>query len=103
MRLLLDENLSYRAVVVLERAGFSWAEREERVVVTADADFSEMLALRGATGPSVIQLRSSDALTPDRLSSGFASPLFRSQHRRSPRIVSPHARRPPASEGQLSP
>lgn len=83
MRLLLDENLSYRIVAQLEEAGhdalhvssvglddtdddviFPWADREDRVVITADADFSEMLALGGATGPSVIQLRSSDHLTP---------------------------------------
>lgn len=83
MRLLLDENLSYRIIPQLEEAGhdavhvssvglddtdddviFPWAERESRVVVTADADFGEMLALGGATGPSVIQLRSSDHLTP---------------------------------------
>lgn len=83
MRLLLDENLSYRIVPQLEEAGHDavhvssvglddtdddvilpWAEREGRVVVTADADFSEMLALAGATGPSVIQLRSADHFTP---------------------------------------
>ncbi len=83
MRLLLDENLSYRIVDQLVNAGhnavhvttvglgntdddaiFPWARRERRIVVTSDADFSEMLALSGATGPSVLHLRSADHLTP---------------------------------------
>jgi predicted nuclease of predicted toxin-antitoxin system len=83
MRLLLDENLSYRIVTQLQDAGhdavhvssvgltdtaddviFAWASREDRVVVTADADFGEMLAVVGAVAPSVVQLRSADHLTP---------------------------------------
>lgn len=83
MRLLVDENLSYRIAGQLQDAGhdaihvgavgldgtdddviLAWAAREHRVVVTADADFSEMVALAGADGPSVIQLRSSDHLIP---------------------------------------
>jgi predicted nuclease of predicted toxin-antitoxin system len=34
-------------------------------VLTADADFSTMLALQGRSQPSVLMLRSSDHLTPD--------------------------------------
>jgi len=34
-------------------------------IVTADADFGTLLALRGAHLPSVLMLRSSDHLTPD--------------------------------------
>lgn len=83
MRLLVDENLSYRVAEQLSQAGhdavhvsdvglndtdddviFPWALREERVVITSDADFSGMLALSSAVGPSVMLLRSSDHLTP---------------------------------------
>lgn len=83
MRLLLDENLSYRIVTRLQQEGhdavhvtevglhdtddpviFKWAIDEDRVVVTSDADFSTMLALSGAAHPSVVLLRSSDHLTP---------------------------------------
>ncbi len=41
------------------------AATEDRVVVTSDADFGGLLALGGATLPSVVLLRSSDHLTPD--------------------------------------
>jgi predicted nuclease of predicted toxin-antitoxin system len=34
-------------------------------IVTADADFGTLLALRGAHRPSVLMLRSSDHLTPE--------------------------------------
>lgn len=83
MRLLLDENLSYRIAAWLAERGhdavhvtdvglndtddhviFQWAEREDRIVVTSDADFGTMLALSGAAGPSVVLLRSPDHLTP---------------------------------------
>jgi len=33
------------------------AEREERAVVTLDADFHTLLAMGGASGPSVIRIR----------------------------------------------
>ena len=84
MRLLLDQNLSFRIARHLQQAGhdavhvddvglddtddpviLAWAERHQRTVVTADADFSEMLALAGASAPSVVHLRSADHLTPD--------------------------------------
>lgn len=83
MRLLLDENLSFRIAARLIERGhdavhvtdvglndtddheiFQWAEREGRVVVTSDADFGTMLALSGDAGPSVVLLRSPDHLTP---------------------------------------
>lgn len=83
MRLLLDENLSYRIAAWLAERGhdavhvrdvglndtddhviFQWAEREDRIVVTSDADLGTMLALSGAAGPSVVLLRSPDHLTP---------------------------------------
>lgn len=68
--MLFDENLSHRIVDRLVLVGhdavhvttvglgntdddviFGWAHHKQRIVVTADADFSEMLALSGAPGP----------------------------------------------------
>jgi predicted nuclease of predicted toxin-antitoxin system len=46
--------------VILEAAA-----EGRQVVLTADADFSTMLALQGRSQPSVLMLRSSDHLTPD--------------------------------------
>lgn len=34
-------------------------------VISADSDFAELLALSGHTAPSLVLLRSADALTPD--------------------------------------
>lgn len=84
MRLLVDENLSVRIVNRLEDAehdavhviavGLGNSDDEvilrsaadnQRVVVTADADFSTILALQGMSQPSVLMLRSSDHLAPD--------------------------------------
>ena len=84
MRLLVDENLSARIVGRLDAAEhdavhvtaiglgstddeiiLQAAADEDRVVLTADADFSTMLALKGRSRPSVVMLRSSDHLTPD--------------------------------------
>ena len=84
MRLLVDENLSVRVSRRLADAGhdavhvtevglgntddpaiFDWAADKSRIVVTSDADFGGLLALRGLTRPSVVLLRSSDHLTPD--------------------------------------
>lgn len=36
-----------------------------QVIISADTDFGELLAVTGATRPSVILLRSADHLTPD--------------------------------------
>jgi predicted nuclease of predicted toxin-antitoxin system len=35
------------------------------VIISADTDFGELLAVTGATRPSVVLLRSADHLTPD--------------------------------------
>jgi predicted nuclease of predicted toxin-antitoxin system len=35
------------------------------VIISADSDFGELLAVSGATRPSVVLLRSADHLTPD--------------------------------------
>lgn len=84
MRLLVDENLSARVAARLDETGhdavhvtavglgstddaviLQSAAAEGQVVLTADADFSTMLALQGRSLPSVLMLRSSDHLTPD--------------------------------------
>lgn len=76
MRLLLDANLSPRMALRVQQAGhdavhvadlglasasdeaiFTRAAAEDLVVVTADTDFSMLLALRQGAGPSVLQLR----------------------------------------------
>ena len=84
MRLLVHENLSARIAARLGEAGhdamhvtsvglgstddaviLESAAEGGQVVLTADADFSTMLALQGRSQPSVLMLRSSDLLTPD--------------------------------------
>ena len=84
MRLLVDENLSVRIAARLSEAGhdavhvtsvglgstddaviLESAAESGQVVLTADADFSTMLALQGRNQPSVLMLRSSDHFTPD--------------------------------------
>lgn len=76
MRLLLDQGLPRSAVNGLRSAGWDVvhvadicmsaatdgeildrARAEERTVVTLDADFHAMLAVTGATAPSVIRIR----------------------------------------------
>lgn len=39
-----------------------WAAEHGRIVLTRDLDFSTLLALTAATGPSVVQLRGQDVL-----------------------------------------
>lgn len=84
MKLLVDENLSARVASMLRDAGHDAvhvtavglantdddvilrsAADTARTIVTADADFGALLALRGDRRPSVLMLRSSDRLTPD--------------------------------------
>ena len=84
MRLLLDANLSPRLAVALTTAGydvthvadldllaapdsviFDRAVDDGYVVVTADTDFSMLLALRRSSSPSVILLRRVSELSPD--------------------------------------
>lgn len=76
MRLLLDQGLPRSAVLHLKNADIEAAHvgdrglatasdskildfgrQESRIVVTLDADFHALLALSGATGPSVIRIR----------------------------------------------
>jgi predicted nuclease of predicted toxin-antitoxin system len=84
VRLLLDANLSPRLAVSLTTAGydvthvvdldllaapdsviFDRAVDDGYVVITADTDFSMLLALRRASSPSVILLRRVSELSPD--------------------------------------
>ena len=83
MNLLVDMNLSPRWVEVFARQGWSashwsqigspsatdrqiliWARQNGYVVFTHDLDFSTLLALAHADGPSVVQLRGQNVL-PD--------------------------------------
>lgn len=76
MRLVLDQGLPRSTADILRRAGFevvhvgdigmataddtsilAWARTWNGVVVTFDADFHALLALSGASSPSVIRLR----------------------------------------------
>lgn len=81
MKLLLDMNLSPEWIGFLEREGLEavhwasvgsptasdadimeWARQRGYVVFTHDMDFSALLAVTGATGPSVLQVRTQDVL-----------------------------------------
>jgi predicted nuclease of predicted toxin-antitoxin system len=81
MRLLLDENVSYRVAGHLKAAGheaihvseigltstddaviLTRARDEDRVLVTADHDFVQMLFASGDTRPSVILIRDVESL-----------------------------------------
>jgi predicted nuclease of predicted toxin-antitoxin system len=76
MKLLLDQGLPRSTVFPLRAAGIDAvhvgeralaaardslildiARREQRIVVTLDADFHALLVLSGAAGPSVIRIR----------------------------------------------
>ena len=46
-----------------------------QVIVSADTDFGELLAVSGATRPSVVLLRSADRLTPDQQAAVLAENL----------------------------
>jgi predicted nuclease of predicted toxin-antitoxin system len=85
VRFPVDANLSPRVAAVLSDAGFGsihvadvdlltatdqgivdYAAGNGLVIVSADTDFGELLAVsRGAVRPSVVLLRSTDRLTPD--------------------------------------
>lgn len=81
MKLLIDMNLSPQWVEFLEGHGFdtvhwssvgnpraadktiiAWAREHSRVILTHDLDFSRLLALTRASGPSVLQVRTEDVL-----------------------------------------
>lgn len=83
MRLLLDANLSPEVARLLKEAGhdaihvgdvgllsapdpeiLQIAAKEERILLTADADFGALLALGSLASPSVLLLRSADHLRP---------------------------------------
>ena len=76
MKLLLDQNCSADAAVILRSTGMDavhardvglataedeaileWCRVEGRIIVTLDADFHALLALAGARTPSVIRIR----------------------------------------------
>jgi predicted nuclease of predicted toxin-antitoxin system len=83
VRLLIDANLSPRVAAWLRDAGYeashvvdhgllratdevilAHAMDNHQVIVSADSDFTSMLALRGLRSPSLVLLRSADHLTP---------------------------------------
>lgn len=92
MKLLIDMNLSPLWIKALETQGhegvhwsqigdpaapdreiLEYARKEEYVVFTHDLDFTRLLALTRADGPSVIQLRSQSVLPQEAGSLVFAT------------------------------
>jgi predicted nuclease of predicted toxin-antitoxin system len=84
MKLLVDENLSPRVAELLRDKGIdtthvlehglggspdtevsTFAVTERRSIVSADSDFTTLLALSRGTAPSLVLLRSGDQLKPD--------------------------------------
>jgi predicted nuclease of predicted toxin-antitoxin system len=51
------------------------AVTSRQAIVSADTDFGELLAVSGATSPSVVLLRSADRLTPDQQAAVLAENL----------------------------
>ncbi|HEX3484343.1 MAG TPA: DUF5615 family PIN-like protein [Micropepsaceae bacterium] len=95
MRVLVDMNLSPAWVPYLRAAGIDavhwaelghrdasdeelmrWAERNGCSVMTADLDFTAILAATGRNGPSVLQIRA-DLLTPAALGAAVLDVLSR--------------------------
>ena len=95
MRLLVDMSLSPRWVPFLQEAGFQaehwidigrgdaadheimeWAALHDAVVLTADLDFSALLAGSGADCPSVVQIRD-DLPSPERTGAALIEALGR--------------------------
>lgn len=81
MKILIDMNLSPEWIVTLNGAGhqavhwsqtgdpkaedaaiMEWARENEHVILTHDIDFSTLLALTYAIGPSVLLVRTQDVL-----------------------------------------
>jgi len=86
MKFLIDNALSPALAALLQQAGhdaihvrsiglqhadddaiFDRAATEGRILVTADADFGTLLAVRSSRQPSVIQYRGEGSRTPDAL------------------------------------
>lgn len=86
MNLLIDESLQHDLARLLSQAGhnavhvtdlglrgasdealLAQAAQDDRVMVTADTDFGTLLALTGASEPSVILLRRSGRRTTERI------------------------------------
>lgn len=102
MKFLLDQNVSARVADLLRQRGheaihtrdvnlstaedaaiLEWCRNENRIVITMDADFHALLALAGATTPSVIRIRieslPDDEFTAlvERVIANFGEPLGR--------------------------
>jgi predicted nuclease of predicted toxin-antitoxin system len=95
MRFLIDANLSPRVATTLSSQGFKsihvgdvglltaadqaildYAAANELVIISADTDFGELLAIsRGAVRPSVVLLRSADHITPEQQAALLAANL----------------------------
>jgi predicted nuclease of predicted toxin-antitoxin system len=94
VRLLIDANLSPRIALRLRDEGheavhvadfgmlaasddaiLAYAAASGQVIVTADTDIGELLAVSGASRPSVVLLRSADHLTPDQQATMLAANL----------------------------
>ena len=94
MQLLIDANLSPRIASRLRDEGHEavhvadlgmlsasdetilvHAAASGQVIISADTDFGELLAVSGASRPSVVLLRSADHLTPDQQATMLAANL----------------------------
>jgi predicted nuclease of predicted toxin-antitoxin system len=94
MRLLIDENLSWRLAELLTKTGYDavhlrdldaagapdtdvmvLATRENRVIISADTDFGALLAHTRATRPSVILVRALVDRRPPELAGIIAANL----------------------------
>lgn len=93
VRLLVDMNLSTEWISLLKAAGYgavhcsevgdprapdselmAWAQKHDHAVFTHDLDFGTMLALTGADGPSVLQVRCLNVL-PEVIGALVLNPL----------------------------
>lgn len=83
MRILIDMNLTPEWCAFLREAGHDavhwstlgphaapdselmlFATKERRIVFTHDLDFGEAIAITGASGPSIVQVRTTDPVPP---------------------------------------
>ena len=96
MKLLIDNALSPQIASALRESGydaihlrdinlqaapdeevFAEAERDERVIVSADTDFGALLALRGSVSPSFILFRKTTGVRPSVIGSQLLELLQR--------------------------